>query len=131
MNSVDLSGRLATQPDFRKTLQDERVCSFRLAVARPGTKDKTDFIPCVAWHETAEFIEKNFIKGQFMELHGILQIHEWTDSAGNRKFKAEVKCEWAGFGGIKKPTLTGSGSEEPFYLKGDTVDFDKTADLPF
>lgn len=134
MNCVILSGRLVAEPDLRQTLEGESVCSFRIAVARPNVKDKTDFIKCVAWHGQAEFVGKNFTKGQFIEVHGILKNSDWVDNAGTRHYALEVKCDYASFCGAKEQPLTACGTKSevpfssPYTIKDDEF---VTQDLPF
>mgnify|MGYP003301464622 CR=1 FL=1 len=63
MNTVSLTGRLGAEPELKTTQSGISVLSFRLAVRRPRVKDTTDWIPCVAWRHTAEFIAKYARKG--------------------------------------------------------------------
>ena len=106
MNQVVLMGRLTHDPELRRTQSGTAVASFTLAVDR-GFKDsdgerKTDFIDCVAWKGTGEFISKYFAKGQMMAVVGSLQIRDWTDKDGNKRYSAEVLVNRAYFTGNSK-----------------------------
>ena len=104
MNYVALKGRLTHDPELRKTKSDVFVLSFTLAVNRDfKDKDgerKTDFIRCLAWKGTAEFVAKYFSKGQEMCISdGTIQSREYTDKDGNNRTVTEVvanKVEFCG-----------------------------------
>lgn len=94
LNSVALQGRLVADPELRHTQQGTPVASFRLAVERDyknqsGGKD-VDFINCVAWRGTAEFMTKYFSKGRMALVEGRLQMREYTDRDGNRRYTTEI-----------------------------------------
>ena len=85
MNQIVLIGRLTRDPKLRHTQSNIPVASFTLAVDRPYKKDKekqTDFMDCVAWRGTGEFVSKYFTKGQMAGVTGRLQIRDWTDNMG-------------------------------------------------
>lgn len=63
MNNVSISGRTTKDIELRHTQSGVPVCSFSVAVDRPGVKDTTDFLDCVAWRKSAEFANKYFHKG--------------------------------------------------------------------
>ena len=110
MNQVVLMGRLTRDPELRRTQSGTAVTSFTIAVDR-GFKDsdgerKTDFIDCVAWKGTGEFISKYFTKGQMMAVIGSLQIRDWTDKDGNKRRSAEVLVNRAYFTGNSKNDYT-------------------------
>lgn len=93
MNYITLLGRLTDHPELKHTSSDIPVCSFCLAVARPKAKDKTDFINCTAWRNTAEFICKYFRKGQRMAVIGSLTTDRYEDKDGNKRTRYEVLVE--------------------------------------
>ena len=102
MNHIDLMGRLTRDPELRTTSAGTPVASFTLAVDRryapkDGGERTADFIDCVAWRQTGEFISKYFRKGQMLAISGSLQIRDWTDKDGNKRRTAEVNCESAYF----------------------------------
>ena len=77
LNRVILMGRLTADPELRKTASDLSVTSFTLAVDRnygKGADRQTDFINCVAWRQTGEFVGKYFAKGRMAVVSGRLQI---------------------------------------------------------
>lgn len=106
LNHIALAGRLARDPELRHTQGGAAVASFTLAVDR-DFKDKatgervTDWIDCVAWKSTAEFVSRYFSKGSMAIVDGRLQIRDWTDRDGNKRRSAEVVADHVYFGGIK------------------------------
>lgn len=112
MNKVFLQGRVVADPEVR-TAGNAQAVNFRLAVDR-DFKDKdgnkvTDFISCVAWRSTAEFIGKYFKKGSLMVMEGTLQTRTYDDRDGNRRQVVEVQVLNAYFGGAKSDNAGGSG----------------------
>ena len=107
MNQIVLMGRLTRDPELRRTQSGTAVASFTLAVDRPfasrdGGERQTDFIDCVAWRNTAEFVSKYFVKGQMAAVTGRLQIRDWTDKEGGKRRSAEVVVENVYFTESKK-----------------------------
>lgn len=96
MNHIDLIGRFVADPEIR-TISDVPMATFTLAVDRKytpkGEEKKADFIKCVAWRHTAEFIGRNFFKGRRVGASGSLQIRPYTDRDGNKREAAEVVVE--------------------------------------
>lgn len=94
MNVVCLMGRLTAEPELKTTQSGVSVTSFSLAVDRAytpkGQEKQTDFIRCVAWRQTAEFVCRYFHKGQRMGLHGELQARRYTDADGAERTVYEV-----------------------------------------
>lgn len=112
LNHIVLMGRLTRDPELRRTNSGTAVASFTLAVDRDfGPKDggekETDFIECVAWKNTAEFISKYFSKGRMAVVSGRLQIRRWNDKDGNKRSTAEVVVDNAYFGDSKKEESSG------------------------
>lgn len=107
LNHITLMGRLTRDPELRTTQSGINVTSFSLAVER-DFKDKqtgektTDFIDCVAWRNTADFVSKYFSKGRMAVVSGRLQIRDWTDDSGNKRRAAEVLVDNAYFSNNKK-----------------------------
>lgn len=114
LNTITIMGRLTRDPELRRTGSGTAVASFTLAVDRDfsgkdsGEKE-TDFIDCVAWRHTGEFVSKYFTKGRMAVVSGRLQIRPWTDKDGNKRRSAEVIAESVYFGDSKKEG-DGSGS---------------------
>lgn len=97
LNVVTIMGRMTRDPELRKTGSGKSVASFSLAVERDrknesGDRD-VDFIDCVAWGQTGDFVSKYFQKGSMAVVSGRLQIRTWTDKDGNRRRAAEVIAE--------------------------------------
>ena len=90
MNSINLIGRLSADPEIRRTNDGTPVCSYSLAVRRPMVKDATDFIECVSWRQSAEYLTKYGHKGDIVAVSGSLQIREWTDKEGKKRKASEV-----------------------------------------
>lgn len=100
MNEVILVGRLTKDPELKSTLSGVSVCSFTVACDRRYQKEgerQADFISCVAWRNTAEFISKYFPKGTRIALEGSLQTRSWEDDAGNKRYATEVVVDHAEF----------------------------------
>lgn len=97
MNHGSYVGRLTADPELKQTQNRIGVCSFTLAIDRPGTRDKTDFINFVAWRQTAEFICKYFRKGQKIALTGYLTSRQYEDKNGNQRTAFEVVVDRAEF----------------------------------
>ena len=115
LNKIFLMGRLARDPELRRTQSGLPVASFRIAVDR-DIKDKntgeraTDWIDIVAWRQTAEFVSRYFTKGSLIVVEGRLQIRDWTDKEGNKRTTAEVVADQVYFGGSKRDSEGGSYS---------------------
>lgn len=105
LNHIVIMGRLVRDPEYKTTGTGLSVTNFSVAVDRdfPGQsgEKETDFIDCVAWRKTAEFITKYFRKGSMIALSGRLQIRGWTDKDGNKRRTAEVVADNAYFGSTK------------------------------
>ena len=103
LNHITIMGRLTRDPELRHTQSQLPVASFSLAVdrdfgGRDGAEKQTDFIDCVAWRQTAEFVSKHFTKGSMAVVSGRLQIRDWTDREGGKRRSAEVVVDNIYFG---------------------------------
>lgn len=103
LNHITIMGRLTRDPELRYTQSQTPVASFTLAVdrdfgSRDGGEKQTDFIDCVAWRQTAEFVSKYFMKGSMAVVSGRLQIRDWTDRDGGKRRSAEVVVDNMYFG---------------------------------
>lgn len=90
MNSCQFVGRLTADIELRRTNDGTAVCSYSIAVKRPGVKDTTDFIDIVTWRQGAEYLAKYGSKGDIVAVTGILQPRSWTDKDGNKRRVCEV-----------------------------------------
>lgn len=143
MNKVLLTGRLAKEPELRYTQSGTAVATFTLAVNRRFTNQngerEADFINCVAWQKSAEFIANYFRKGQEMALEGRLQVRTYDGNDGQRRWVTEVVADQIEFVGGKNDRNNNStsgnaggggyGSQNQLGL-GEEISFD-TDDLPF
>ena len=107
LNHITIMGRLTRDPELRYTQNQTPVASFTLAVdrdfsGRDGGERQTDFIDCVAWRQTAEFVNKYFTKGSMAVVSGRLQMRDWTDRDGNKRRSAEVVADNIYFGESKR-----------------------------
>jgi single-strand DNA-binding protein len=104
-------GRLTKDPELRRTGSGVAVASFTVAVERDfgdkGNKE-TDFIDCVAWRNTGEFVNNYFKKGNVMVVSGRLQIRKWEDKNGNKRNSAEIVAENVYFGEAKASSAPAS-----------------------
>ena len=125
LNHIVIMGRMTRDPELRRTASGTAVASFTLAVDRNfAAKDaqrETDFIDCVAWRSTGEFVSKYFSKGRMAVVSGRLQIRPWTDKDGNNRRSAEVVVENIYFGDSRR--------EAPEVAK-EAVDGGYSDDLP-
>lgn len=105
LNNVTLMGRLVADPELKTTQNGTSVASFRLAVERnyapQGQERQADFIPCVAWRQTAEFIGKYFGKGRMIAVEGSLQSRNYEDKNGQKRTAYEVIVDQAYFADSK------------------------------
>ncbi|NLC73125.1 MAG: single-stranded DNA-binding protein [Ruminococcaceae bacterium] len=113
LNHIVIMGRLTRDPELRYTQNQIPVASFTLAVDRDfsrGDEKQTDFIDCVAWRQTGEFVSKYFQKGSMAVVSGRLQLRKWTDKEGQNRTSAEVVADNIYFGESKR--RDGSSSRE-------------------
>ena len=113
LNHIIVMGRLTRDPELRRTGSGIAVASFSLAVDRDyspkdGGERETDFIDCVAWRQTGEFVSKYFTKGRMAVVSGRLQIRNWTDKEGNKRRTAEVVADNVYFGDSRRDSDSGS-----------------------
>ena len=113
LNHITIMGRLTRDPELRRTGSGVAVTSFTLAVDRDFGKNEqgereTDFIDCVAWRQTGEFVSKYFTKGRMAVVSGRLQIRGWTDKDGNKRRTAEVVADNVYFGDSRRDGEGGS-----------------------
>lgn len=101
MNIAILVGNLTRDPELRTTQSGIPVVSFSIAVNRrykgPDGTYPTDFINCVAWRQTAEFISKYFTKGQKIGIRGTIQSRSYEDQNGQKRYITEVLVDDAEF----------------------------------
>ena len=131
LNTINLQGRITDDPEIKQTTNGVSVVSFTLAVDRnyqSGSDKKTDFINCVAWRGTADFICRNFNRGKMMVVNGSLQTRSYIASDGSKRYVTEVVVSEVFFAGDKGKANTNdyNGFEEQELTEIDDMD-----DLPF
>ena len=144
MNKVILMGRLTKDVEIRQTPNNISVARFTIAVNRRFVKDggqQADFISCIAWRKTGEFISRYFQKGSMIAVVGSIQTRSWDGNDGKKQYATEVIVDEAYFTGSKSENSTGgkfSDSElndlnsqygDDFATIGD--DEENADDLPF
>lgn len=146
LNKAILGGRLTADPELKQTPNGVAVCSFTLAINRKFTKEgeqqQADFINCVAWRQTAEFISRYFHKGSSLCIAGSIQTRSWTDNNGQKRYATEVVVDEAMFvdskseGGQAQQTgyIPEAYGAPTFSAGADTPNFEEIKtddDLPF
>lgn len=118
LNHITIMGRLTRDPELRRTGSGIAVTSFTLAVDRDykakDAEKEVDFIDCVAWRNTGEFVGKYFTKGRMAVVSGKLQIRGWTDKEGNKRRTAEVLAENVYFADSKNESADNSSQTNSF-----------------
>lgn len=106
LNHITIMGRLTRDPELRYTKSQVPVASFTVAVDRdrslPDGSRETDFIDCVGWRQTGEFVSKYFQKGGMIVVDGRLQSRKWEDRDGNKRTVWEINVDRAYFGEAKR-----------------------------
>ena len=132
-NKVILGGRLTADPELKQTPQGVSVTTFSLAINRKGKDAPTDFINCVAWRNTAEFISKYFTKGNSIVIDGEINVRNYQDKDNNKRQAVEVLVHDAYFVDSKgNVEFSAPKTEDAF--ETDTPKFEEIAtddDLPF
>lgn len=138
LNNAVIMGRLTNAPELRATPNGNKVISFTVAVTRNYKEDQADFIDCVAWKGTAEFISKYFRKGSMIAVVGSIQTRNFEDSNGNKRKAVEILVDEANFCGSKaeneSTAPTGVIQTTPNKLDVNVADFEEISsddDLPF
>ena len=116
LNHITIMGRFVRDPELRRTGSGIAVASFTLAVDRDfkasgGGEKEVDFIDCVAWRQTGEFVSKYFTRGRMAVVSGKLQIRSWTDKDGNKRRTAEVVADNVYFADSKSENVS-SGTQQ-------------------
>lgn len=125
LNHITIMGRLTRDPELRRTGSGIAVTSFTVAVDRDfagkdNSERETDFIDCVAWRNTGEFVNNYFSKGSMAVVSGRLQIRSWTDKDGNKRRTAEVVADSVYFGESKNDKGTQNNAYTGF-VKAENV----------
>ena len=132
MNRVILMGRLTADPELRQTPQGTSVTRFNIAVDRRFKTEggqQADFITCVVWRQTAEFICRYFAKGRMIAVEGQLQSRSWDDQSGKRQYATEVIVDNAFFTGEKREQPDVAPIPDTEFIDYGTIEDE--SDLPF
>ena len=127
LNKVVLAGHLTADVELKQTGTGIAVVSFSIAVNRRRVVERdqeVDFINCIAWRQTAEFIAKYFRRGSAICVTGSIQTRSWTDKQGHKKYITEVVIDDAMFVDGKKENDVPAPTATPD--RNDTDD-----DIPF
>ena len=119
LNHIVIMGRLTRDPELRTTQAGVSVVSFTVACdrdfgGRDGGERQTDFIDCVAWRSTGEFVSKYFHKGSMIVVSGRLQSRKWQDREGNNRTSWEVSADNVYFGDSKRDSDAGGYSQSSY-----------------
>ena len=130
LNHIVIMGRLTRDPELRQTGSGVSFANFSVAVDRDfskGEEKETDFIDCVAWRHTGEFVSKYFTRGSLIVVSGRLQVRSYTDKDGNNRRAAEIVADNCYFGGSKN-----AGAATPPSPAGDYAEItEPDGELPF
>lgn len=116
LNHIAIMGRLVRDPELRRTGNGNAVCSFTVAVDRDFSSDgkrEADFIDCVAWRQTGEFVAKYFTKGKLIAAAGRLQTRTYEDKSGGKRKATELVAEHCYFAESKRDSDGQAGGGNP------------------
>ena len=134
LNKVILGGRMTADPELKQTPQGVSVTSFSIAVNRKGKDAQTDFVNCVAWRQTADFISRYFKKGSSICVTGSIQVRSWNDQQNQKRYATEVVVEEAYFVDSKTDVAPAGFGDAPSFATQQEPKFEEIAnddDLPF
>lgn len=137
VNIVALTGRLTYEPELKSTPAGVSVIRIQVACDRnyqaQGQERQADFIDCVAWRNTAEFISRNFHKGDMVGIEGTIETSNYTDKDGNKRKQVEVKINNVSFcGSVNRGGQNAqqcyNNSPASSYASADDLDFEEIID---
>lgn len=130
LNHIILMGRMTRDPEESFGKNGKAVVRFTLAVDRDrkdeSGKAQTDFIDCVCFGKTGEFVSKYFCKGRMAIVDGRLQVNQWEDEQGEKRKRASVVAQRVYFGDSKKDSGGDRGQSDAQWH-----DVDDDDDMPF
>ena len=112
MNRVQLSGRLTRDPEYKQTRDGNNTARFTVAIDRSRKSDETDYINCMAFGKTADFVARFFVKGKPIEISGRLRTTSWTDDNGKVRHGMDVVAEHCDFAVGDKPGQADTSKKE-------------------
>jgi len=132
LNNIILQGRLTRDPEMQATATGISRATFALACERDykitNGEGNTDFFDVVAWRGTADFIQRNFHKGQMVIVNGRLQIRQWTAEDGSKRKAVEITADSVYFCGREN---SGQATEEPAVVEEQAPVPVEIEELPF
>ena len=135
MNSVNIIGRITAEPELKTTQSGKYVCSFTLAVKRPRVKDTTDFLPVVAWNQSAEYTSRYAHKGSVVAVNGVLTTRKYETNNGDKRTAYEIVADSVSVPSgndssqtSQMPTQDSNGANQPTY-EFETISGEQ--DIPF
>ena len=136
INKVILMGRLTRDPEMRHTNSGTPVTTFSIAIDNGyGDNKRTDFVNCLAWNKTAEFVTKYFAKGKMIIVIGRITTRSWETQDGKRAYATEVIAQEVSFGESKTSQLNTHQTAAQPPMQDDDDDFtpldEEDDDLPF
>ena len=137
INKVVLMGRLTRDPEMRHTNSGTPVTTFSIAInSGYGENQRTDFVNCIAWNKTAEFVTKYFTKGKMIIVIGRITTRSWETQDGKRAYATEVVANEVNFGESKtSPQLNTPQTAAQQPMQDDDEEFtpldEEDVDLPF
>ena len=141
INNATLMGRLTFEPELRSTPSGVSVLRFQVACDRnyqpQGKEREADFIDCIAWRQTAEFINRYFHKGSMIAVEGCIRTQSYTDNKGNNRKRMEIEARNVSFCGSKTSTgtadATATHQSPPSYATATDKEYEEILDddLPF
>lgn len=108
LNTIIIMGRLVRDPEVRRTNSGKTCTSFTVAVDRDYGDKQTDFLDCVAWRQTGDFVDKYFMKGDPIVVQGRMQSRDWTDKQGGKRRSWEIVVSQVHFAAGGKRNTEGS-----------------------
>jgi single-strand DNA-binding protein len=136
LNHINIMGRLTANPELKALNSGIKVASFRIACDRDYSSNgekASDFIDCVAWRSTAEFLCRNFTKGMPILVSGRLQSRDYTDREGNKRKAVEINVADLYFCGGDRKTAAAAPAAPALVDLGDDdgdLPWDDSDDLP-
>ena len=137
LNKIIVMGRIVNDIELKKTQSGVEVCSFKVACDRDfkgaDGKKECDFIPVVAWRNTASFLAKYFGRGRMVVVDGKLQSRQWTDKNNNRRTEWEIQAENVYFADRKQSNGVGqsNGAAAQETANNEFAEIEEEGDLPF
>lgn len=131
INMVAITGRLTRSPEVKQTQSGVPVCSFTVAVDRAyksGEEREADFLDCVAWRGSAEFLGKWFSKGDMIGVQGHLQTRNWETDDGQKRKATEIVADSLSFVGGKKTDRAEAPAEKQTFTE---LSDEGSGELPF